>query len=329
MDDERGRNDSAVRIDRSGRMRLSVSGPDRAKFLHNLTTNEVKKLPVLQGREAFVTSPQGKTLGLVTIHALETRLIVRADAAAADLIIPHLRKYGLFDDVQLDDETAATFEVHAAGPGVEEMLGAIGGGPLPSEEYGVIEIEHGPHRILAIREAPTGRPGFTLIGPRDAERGILAGLTEAGERFGLTELDRDTFDALRIEAGTPEFGRDFTDKNLPQELGRDARTISFVKGCYLGQETVARIDALGHVNQMLRGFRLASPEGRLAPGDTLRIDGKPVGHLTSTGFSPGWKTWIALGWLRESARGAESPIVVVNAAGEESGRVIVVDSPRK
>lgn len=327
MDEYHGLNVSSGWLDRSYRVRLSISGPDRAKFLHNLTTNEVKKLPVSQGREAFVTSLQGKTLGFITIHGLDNRLIVRADDAATDLIVPHFQKYGLFDDIQLENETGQTFEFHVAGPRVEQLFGAIVEKPLPSDEYGLIEIEQGAHRILAIRESPTGRPGFTLIGPLDAKSDVLDRLTEAGKGLGSVELDRETFDILRIEAGTPEFGRDLTEKNLPQELGRDDRAISFVKGCYLGQETIARIDAIGHVNQMLRGFRLNSPKGRLAPGDVLRADGKQVGHLTSTAFSPGWNTWIALGYLRESAKGLQVPITVVNSTGEEAGQVVAVELP--
>lgn len=327
MDMDRGLKSSTWLIDRSERVRLSISGPDRARFLHNLTTNDVKKLPVFQGREAFVTSLQGKTLGLITIHALENRLIVRANDAAADLVIPHFRKYGLFDEIQLENETEQTFEFHVAGPRAEQLCGAIIEQPLPSDEYGLIEIEQGAHRILTIRESPTGRPGFTLIGPLDAKADILNRLTAAGKNLELIEIDRETFDILRIEAGTPEFGRDLTEKNLPQELGRDDLAISFVKGCYLGQETVARIDALGHVNQMLRGFRLSSPEGRLAPGDVLRADGKQIGHLTSTAFSPGWNTWIALGYLRESAKSLQIPITAVSSTGEESGQVIVTTLP--
>jgi folate-binding protein YgfZ len=327
MENYRGLNVSAGLIDRSERIRLSISGPDRAKFLHNLTTNEVKKLPVFQGREAFVTSLQGKTLGFITIHALKNTLIVRTDPAAADLIVPHFQKYGLFDEIQLENETGQTFEFHIAGPCAEQLFDVAFEQPLPSDELGLIEIECAAHRIQAIRESPTGRPGFTLVGPLHAKPDILGRLTAAGTDLELFEIDRETFDILRIEAGTPEFGRDLTEKNLPQELGRDGRAISFVKGCYLGQETVARIDALGHVNQMLRGFRLHSPEGRLAPGDVLRVDGKQVGHLTSTAFSPGWNSWVALGYLRESAKSLQDPITVVNSTGEESGQVIVVTLP--
>jgi tRNA-modifying protein YgfZ len=92
-------------IDRSDRLRVEVSGPDRAKFLHNLTTNEVKRLPAGHGCEAFVTSLQGKTIGYVILLAAEDRMIVRSDPAGLDLAMPHFRKYGVFDDVAIDDRS--------------------------------------------------------------------------------------------------------------------------------------------------------------------------------------------------------------------------------
>src|SRR4051794_20039222 len=89
--------------DRSGRARLEILGPDRAKFLHNLTTNDVNGLAAGRGVEAFVTSPQGKTLGYVTLLARADRILLRTDAGGLEHVLPHLRKYGVFDDVELDD----------------------------------------------------------------------------------------------------------------------------------------------------------------------------------------------------------------------------------
>ena len=107
-----------------------------------------------------------------------------------------------------------------------------------------------------VRESPALPRGVTVIGELAAAASVKERLLELGRDLGLIEADADSFDVLRIEAGTPVFGKEVTDKNLPQEFGRDDRAISFVKGCYLGQETVARIDALGHVNQMLEGTLL-------------------------------------------------------------------------
>ena len=311
-------------FDRSDRLRIVVNGPDRAKFLHNLTTNEVKKLPVNQGREAFVTSPQGKILGFVTMHALKNRILVRADHLAGDLITPHFQKYGLFDDIQIEDQTSRTFELHVAGPRSSELLSSDVDIDREADDL-AIELES--VALTIIRERPTGRAGFTIIGPESVRDATVASLSRAGQGLGLVTLKAESFDALRIEAGTPVFGRDITEKNLPQELARDDRAISFVKGCYLGQETVARIDALGHVNQQLRGLRSVSPTGRLEAGWTIRLEGKQVGTLTSASFSPGWGTWLALGYLRDAALNATAALPVYDSSGNEVGGVIVAALP--
>src|SRR6516165_3442323 len=96
--------------DRSDRVRLEVGGPDRAKFLHNLTTNDVKRLPLNQGCEAFVTSSQGKALAYVQILACPESFLVRTDSGGMVLALPHFQKYGIFDDIVLEDRSETTFE---------------------------------------------------------------------------------------------------------------------------------------------------------------------------------------------------------------------------
>ena len=115
---------------------------------------------------------------------------------------------------------------------------------------------------------------------------------------------------LRIEAGTPVFGREVTERNLPQEVGRDDRAINFVKGCYLGQETVARIDALGHVNQLLRGLRLEPTSTAPPPGSVVEIDGNRVGFVTSSAVSPGWNAPVALALIRATHARAGTAVIV-------------------
>ena len=120
---------------------------------------------------------------------------------------------------------------------------------------------------------------------------------------GARPCGHDAVEMARLEAGTPLFGQDITDKNLPQELARNAFAISFTKGCYLGQETVARIDALGHVNQTLCGLRFPAPHIP-PPGTELTADGKVVAHVTSAAFSPRLGSPVALGFVR---RGHDAP----------------------
>jgi folate-binding protein YgfZ len=285
-------------FDRSDRVRLQIRGPDRARFLHNLTTNEIKGLPVGRGCETFVTSPQGKTLAFISVLAARDELLVRADPGGLELALPHFRKYGVFDEIQLEDVSAATFELHLAGPRVGEILDADGEESVAADELSHAVVELGGRSVLVVRESPTGRPGLTLIGAVSDLARLKAWLQEAGKSIGLTELGAAEFEIWRIEAGTPVFGREVTERNLPQELGRDKRAISFMKGCYLGQETVARIDALGHVNQVLRGLRLVDSPTCPPPGAVLEAEGKVVGQVTSAAFSPGWGAPIALAFVR-------------------------------
>jgi folate-binding protein YgfZ len=105
---------------------------------------------------------------------------------------------------------------------------------------------------------------------------------------------------VRIEYGMPLYGRDITLENLPQEVNRNAQAISFTKGCYLGQETVARIDALGHVNRLLVVVKFAG-ERIPSPGDELQIEGKPVGQVTSAAFSPRVSKPLALAYVRTAS----------------------------
>ncbi len=297
---------NAIRlIDRSDRGRLDVTGPDRAKFLHNLTTNEVKRLEPGRGREAFVTSLQGKTLGFVTLLADADRIVLRTDPGALGPLLPHLEKYGLFDDVALDDASARTFELHLLGPGADALLGAE---RPAADDLSHVVARYAGATVRLVRESPAGVPGLTIIGDRADAEAVTSAFREAGA--GL--LDPAEFEALRIAAGTPVFGRDLTADNLPQELGRDARAISFVKGCYLGQETVARIDALGHVNKLLKGLIVEGPDVP-APGTLLSAGGKPAGAITSAARDARGRV-VALAYVRAANAAAGTTLELPGGA---------------
>src|SRR5262245_35643915 len=175
-------------IDRSDRARLEVSGPERAKFLHNLTTNDVKRLAVGQGHESFVTSPQGKTLGYVTLLACDDRILVRADPVGLAAVLPQFQKYGVFDDVTLDDVAARTFELHVVGARSEELVRRAGGEIPPDGELHHVSARIGNFAVRAIRESPTGRPGLTLIGDAAGAADVISPLRGLGAEHGLIDL---------------------------------------------------------------------------------------------------------------------------------------------
>jgi folate-binding protein YgfZ len=284
----------------------------------------VKRLAVNQGQEAFVTSLQGKTLAFVTLLAGDDRILLRSDPGALAILRPHLEKYGLFDDVTFDDSTARTFEFHLAGPTAEELLRRMAASLPEPQDLAHTIGRLGEDVVQVVREAPTGRPGLTLIGAASAASSITQRLLAAGVDLGLAEGDAATFEAARIEAGTPCSGRDVTLENLPQEVGRDTRAINFVKGCYLGQETVARIDALGHVNKHLRGLIIAQAP---APpqGATIEAGGKILGTITSAADLPGWDHPLALGYVRTSHAAAGTEVQV--RQGDATWSAVVAELP--
>jgi folate-binding protein YgfZ len=314
----------ALFVRSSDRVRLEITGPDRAKFLHNLTTSDVKRLAPDRGQEAFITSLQGKTLGFVTLLAADDRIVLRSDAGALGVLGPHLARYGVFDDVVLDDATARTCEYHLAGPRADQLLRTLGALLPDPDDLAHAAASLGGDAVRIVREAPTGRPGLTIIGAADAAPSIVGQLRAAGATLGLAEGDPATFDAARIEAGTPISGLDVTPENLPQEVGRDARAINFVKGCYLGQETVARIDALGHVNRHLKGLKL-NPGSVPPRGAAIEAAGKTVGTITSAADSPGWGCPVALGYIRTAAA-TEAAALTVQHDGV-TWSAIVADLP--
>jgi hypothetical protein len=138
-----------------------------------------------------------------------------------------------------------------------------------------------------------GPVGFFLSASAESVDAVRKALVSAG----AVPCGDKAVEIARIEAGTPFYGRDITDKSFPQEVGRDARAISFTKGCYLGQETVARIDALGHVNRLLVGLRFEGSEAP-TPGTELRVGDKTAGTVTSSVYSPRLEAPLALGYVR-------------------------------
>ncbi len=309
-----------VVIDRTDRARLWVGGPDRGRFLHNLTTNEVKRLEAGSGREAFVTSPQGKTLAFVIMHAIEDRILVRADPGGLEHALPHFQKYGALDDVELDDASRSTCDLHLIGPGpYPSWMPTVAAEP----EYSCAVATASGETLYVIRESPTGFPGLTVITPESLRERILNDLAGAG----ATELEPERFEGLRIWAGTPVFGREVTPANLPQELGRDDRAISFIKGCYLGQETVARIDAVGHVNRILKGLRFAAGARVPAIGSRLLDGEKVVGAATSAAPSPFDGSPIALAFVKTAHAQAGTRLAVAPPDGGKLEWAVVADLP--
>ncbi len=285
----------------AGRTRIELTGSDRAKFLHNFCTNDVKKLTPGTGCEAFITNVQGKILGFVNVFCHEQCLVIDTVAGQAETLIKHLDRYLITEDVKLRDASPEYIGILVAGVGSEDFLASLLGSELPRESNSHIQATVGQTTISIARVAMVGGPSFVLTCPRPHFESLVERLVDHASH--ATTAVRPLFctpeavNIRRVEAGTPEFGVDITNANLPQEVGRNEQAISFVKGCYLGQETVARIDALGHVNRNLCGVKFA---GQNVPpiGTEICSGDKVVGAVTSAVFSPSLNAPLALAFIR-------------------------------
>lgn len=295
---------------------VEIGGQDRASFLHNLCTNDIRRLTPGRGCEAFVTNVQGKTLAHVRVFAQPDALIVEAAAKLGEKLLQHFEKYHIREKVEIADCSQSRAELILAGASSEALLRASLGLELPAINLASIPAKISDAEIWIRRVDFIAAPCFLIECDRAAEVAIHDKLLQAGARPCAVEA----FEAARIEAAYPLSAADVSDKNLPQEVGRDTQAISFTKGCYLGQETVARIDALGHVNRLMIGVRFESDQAP-ATGEELAAGSERAGYVASASYSPRLGRPLALAYLR---RNLAEPGTVLEGV---RGRCIVVHLP--
>jgi folate-binding protein YgfZ len=298
-DDDQALTDGAGLVDLSDRTRIEVLGDDRASFLHNLSTNDVKKLQPGQGCEAFFLDARGHVRAHTFLVCRPGSIAIETVSGQAAPLIAHLERYLIREKVELADRTESWGELFLGGSRSGDLLAGLTSMALPEAVLANTEIEIAAHSVTIVRVTMTPAIGYLLFCSRPAQPILTDALIASGARW----CDRSAFEVARIEARFPFYGVDITDKTLPQEVARDELAISFKKGCYLGQETVARIDALGHVNKQLVGLRFADVRVP-PPGSELKAGEQAVGQVTSAAFLPRIGTSIALAYLR---RGHDAP----------------------
>jgi folate-binding protein YgfZ len=309
----------AVTIDLTGWTQVDLTGDDRARFLHNFCTNDIRSLTTGNGCEAFITSVQGKVLAHVFVYAASDRLRLIAAPDCAGAIVRHLSRYQINEDVTFADRTAERGLVLVAGPQAAIALFNLGSGAMSLAQGQNCACSIGPFTFMVCRNDLLGFPGFLLICPLEQ----IKDLRERLDAGGAGEAGRAVFEALRLEAAFPLYGIDVTDANLAQEVNRTAQAISFSKGCYLGQEPIARIDALGHVNQQLRGIRLRGGPVPSAGAEIMTADAEPrkIGHVTSAALSYATKQPVALGYLKRHFDTPGLEVAVVVKGGKAPGEL--------
>lgn len=319
-DDYRRLRDAAGIVPLENRTRLELIGPDAAAFLHNLCTNDVAALAPGAGCEAFLTSVQGRVLSHLLVMRTEAGVIVESSAQQAEQLAAHFDKYHILEKLEIVDRSGQTAWLLVAGPGAAAALAAVGA-TAPAGSFGAhATIRIADRDVSCVRYDFTSGDDFLLAMSQDDRERVVQALA-AGE---ASECCAAAVHARRIERATPLYGIDVSDDALPQEVDRDARAISFTKGCYLGQETVARIDALGHVNRSLCLIALEIDDPKRCPAEVEFVLGeKSIGRTTSIAWSPRREQPVALAYLR---RGSTEPGTSLESEGRRAVVLAKADS---
>jgi len=274
--------EKAAVVDRSFIDRLELVGEDRQRFVGGLVSCDVKSLLPGGGIYGFFPDIHGKILADGLFLALADRLWVELPPGRGELIATHLGQYIIADRVEIRPLDGRV-PISVVGPEAEAILAphVRSETPLPAAAR-----EHHAATVLGfevelVRHSLAGLPAFTLwVGAGEAE-GLLAGL---GGQLGLPRAGREALEQLRIEAGIPAWGADFGPDHFPQETGREDGAVSYKKGCYLGQEVIARIHYRGKPNRAARRL-LFDREEPPAPGARLLYEGQEVGTVGSATVS--------------------------------------------
>ena len=282
--------EAAGLLERSARGKLDVLGPDAAEYLQGQVTNDVQALAAGEGCYAALLTPKGRILSdlrVLAVSAEELRLDTETVALAA--VRSNLEMYKIGRRVEIADRSDERAILSLIGPAARTVAGAA----PPEREHAFLEAEIAGVSVLAVATDV----GVDLMLPETDRAAVAAALADRG----AVAVADEVAEIIRIESGRPRYGIDMTEENLPGEMELEERAVSFTKGCYVGQEPVARMHYRGHPNRHLRGLRLSAPA---AAGDAVLGGDREVGALTSYGLSPALGP-IALATIRREVEPGE------------------------
>ncbi len=309
-------------FDISSRGKIEVAGSEAGMFLHNLSTNDVKGLPIGAGCEAFFATPTAKAVDHVLIyhvvlHDARDAFWIDVKAGRSEKLIQHLDRHMISEQVEFADRTHEFAQIHLAGPKAKDILEKALLDDVPDLEplqHMVRTFGASSHSHIR-RHDPLALHGYDIVCLSALAANVWGMLVRAGAKpAGL-----DAFEALRVEAGTPVYGVDIDENRFIVEVGRTATAISYNKGCYLGQEPVVMARDRGQVQRTFLGLKL-SGTAAVPAGSKLFREGKEIGVTTSSLVSPGLGTPIALAYIK---RGSQEPGTTVEV--ETGGQRIAAE----
>jgi folate-binding protein YgfZ len=300
-------------LDRSERGKLALTGPGAKEFLAGQVTNDTEALSPGNGCYAAFLTPKGKMLGDLRILNLGDELLIDTERVALQALFDMIRRFKIGYDVQLHKRTVESSLLSLIGPSALEVAARTASAPpagaleLGNSEHDNLRVEVGGVASVVVR---TDAGVDILCDAADRET-----VREALLKGGALPISEAAAEIVRVEHGRPRYGVDLDDTVIPQEAGLNERAVSFTKGCYVGQETVARLYYKGKPNRHLRGLRLSAPA---EPGAELRLGERVVGRLTSAVLSPA-NGPIGLALVRREAE----PGSTVSVGGDGLGGEVI------
>ncbi|HEX3876914.1 MAG TPA: glycine cleavage T C-terminal barrel domain-containing protein [Bryobacteraceae bacterium] len=273
-------------LDLTARGRIVARGRDRARLLHNLTSNEVKKMTPGSACYAFLLSPQGRIQADLYLLCFEDHFLIDTEPELREKVLQHIKRYIIADQVELEDVSESTACLGIEGPGAAAVL--AGAGASVPGDYAHLAWNSATIAGITL----TGQPGVRIYSPQADSAAVSTKLEAAGAKPVTMEDAR----IVRVENGKPRYGEGISDRSLPQET-QQMHAISFTKGCYLGQEIVERIRAQGHVNKKLVRLEIAAKQPPAAAAKA-ESNGDAAGEIVSAVYSPQSGAVAALAYLR-------------------------------
>jgi folate-binding protein YgfZ len=308
-------------FDRSLRGKLRITGSDRLPFLHGMVTNDVKGLPEGRGAYAAIVTVKGKMVGDARILRRREDLLVDTEPGVQGAVSEHLNKHLISEDTEIHDVTQALALFSLVGPRAWESLCLVLG-PLPS---GLDEHQHEERSFGGVTCTWVGTrlgdlEGVDVFLPAEQAASFALAALDQARGAGLAPVGFEAMEIARVEAGLPRYGQDMGEDTLPLEANLEARAVSYSKGCYVGQEVIARVHYRGHTNRTLTGilFSEGSPPAQGTPLFKEVGEPRPLGVITSAVRSPRAGGVLCLGYLRREHLAAGT--LVKTSEGRE-GRV--------
>ncbi len=316
------RDGGAGLLDLSSRGRILVSGSEAVTFLNGLITNDMKALDENHWMPAAFPNVQGRLIAAIRVIHKDDGFLIDTESVTHGSVLKLVERFTLAGDFRVADLTDELSLLSIQGAKAPEVVGAVLGERLADLDcYAVATVDWQGERLTVIRATHTGEDGFDVFVPKSNAETLRTAIVSAGAH----PVGFDALETLRIEAGIPRYGIDMDETNVVTETNLD-EAVSFTKGCYIGQEIIARIKYRGHVAKKLTGLVFDGEVALESSGKILSTDDKEIGRVTSSAFSPRLNRTIALGYVKYDYLKAGTT-VKVDDAGHEQQTARVTELP--